>query len=433
MALQTNRDIRRITIVGGGTSGYLAAFYLAKRYPKKQFTWIYPEENNPIGVGESCVPEVSRFFNKIGITSQDIIAHCSGSLKLGIKFQGFHTDNTTFTFPFGLGLGPEGKKFNTASIDLMMKTKKISPNIWKYTDTSVHFRATDILKYMDTLVGQFDNLKIERRSVPKTFVEDCKDTYDLLIDSTGFRRSISFQEDNFKSIEHIIPNNKALLFRHPYTNKEKQLLPYTMVTAMEHGWIWQIALTDHVACGYVHWDKFDVLDEFQTYLEDLFEKEIDTTNIRSIKMITGRNKVHLKDNVVAIGLASSFIEPLEATGLFLTTNAIEILCKYIDNEICENTYNDVINNDVDAITDFILAHYKYSDKTNEYWDYFKTVPLDGKSKISIFPQEAWDFILSAFVSSVARPKEALDTDELFAIGKGTPYIEWFENADNFRR
>ena len=108
MALQTDRNIRRITIVGGGTTGNFAALHLAKTYPDKEITWIYPEENNPIGVGEATVPEVSKFLANIGITDKDVIRECRGALKLGIKFCGFRKPGSDFTFPFGIGAGPDG-------------------------------------------------------------------------------------------------------------------------------------------------------------------------------------------------------------------------------------------------------------------------------------------------------------------------------------
>ena len=377
------------------------------------------------------MPEVSKFLENLGVRHQDIIHKCKGALKLGIRFKGFHKPGSDFTFPFGLGLGPDGTKFNTASVDLMMNTSKISKNIWNYSDISVHFRATDILKFMDTLLKDIPNLKVERREIDKNYVSDLSDSYDLLIDSTGFRRVASFQEDNFQSIQHLIPNNKALVYRHLYTDNQKQMLPYTTITAMEYGWTWQIPLKDHLATGYVHWDKFDVMDEYQAFLKETFGVDVPASDINSVKMVTGRNKIHLKDKVVAIGLASSFIEPLESTGLYLTTNALTKLCRYIDGEIDQAEYNELVNNDVDAITNFILAHYKYSDRSNEYWDHFKAQPITKYAKITIFPPDAWDYILSGFMNDVKRPKEKVDVEEMMSIAKGTPYSEWLKDDQNF--
>ena len=147
-------------------------------------------------------------------------------------------------------------------------------------------------------------------------------------------------------------------------------------------------------------------------------------------MVTGRNKIHMKDNVVAMGLASNFIEPLESTGLFLVTGSLDKLCNYIDNKINEDEYNCLVNDQFDTLTDFIVAHYKFSKRSNLYWDHYKTVPIE-KKPIPIFPNSGWDTILSAFLPEVKRPKEPLDPKELINIHKGTLYHKWIQDETNF--
>ena len=141
-------------------------------------------------------------------------------------------------------------------------------------------------------------------------------------------------------------------------------------------------------------------------------------------MITGRNKIHLKDNVVAIGLASCFIEPLQSTGIYLTTSAVHQLCQYIDGEITENEYNNFINEEYDALVDFIIAHYKYSRRNNSYWNHYKNIPIVHYRKMQIFPKDSWDYILNGFGYPAEVPKPIVNPYELINIYKGTPYHEW---------
>jgi tryptophan halogenase len=425
MALQEDRNIRRITIVGGGTSGYLAVFRLCKQYPNINFTWVFPEDNDPIGVGEALVPSVSNFFKDVGITHADIIKHCNGTLKLGIKFENFNQVGESFTFPFGIG---ESTKFNTSSIDRIMSTESIPHNMLDYPDISAHCRTTETLAYMDTLVGQFTNLTIKRERASK---EQLIGTYDLLIDSTGFGRHISGKPNNHKSISNLIPNNRALIFRHPYTDLKFQLKPYSTFTAMEHGWIWNIPLGDQLAMGYVHWDKFDVKDEFINYIQQKMHIKVNPEDINTIPMVTGRNIVHLEDNIVPIGLASAFIEPLESTGLYLVVSQLDRLCDYINGTITADEYNTQVNDSYDRIANFIAAHYKYSKRTNEYWDFYKTVDIENFKTMDIFPHEAWEYILSGFDTGIARPKDTMDPHTLLDIHRGTPYYKWLENESNF--
>lgn len=397
---------------------------MAKQYPNKQITWIYPEENKPIGVGEALIPDVSHFLNDLGISHTDVIKHCNGTLKIGIKFDGFNKDGETFTFPFGVG---EGDKHNSSSLDRIMLTDQIPDDILEYNDISVHFRAFELLKYMDTLVSSIPNITIQRKSVT---LDELAGTYDLVIDSTGFGRRISNWDDNFISLKDKIPNNCALVFRHPYTNKAEQCKPYSIFKAMPHGWIWNIPLGDQLAIGYVHCDKYDVKADFVKYAEQKFNIKVDDASIGRVPMITGRNKVHIKDNVVAIGLASAFIEPIESTGLYLVTSALKRLREYIDGNIEQADYNQLTNDEFDSVTNFILAHYKYSNRNSEYWQHYKTVEVEDNKEIDIFPSQAWDYVLSGFRDDVKRPVDKVNPQELINIHRGQLYHEWLSNARN---
>ena len=364
---------------------------------------------------------MSNFFKDVGITHEDIIKHCNGTLKLGIKFENFNRIGESFTFPFGIG---EINGFNSSSVDRIMQTEKIPHNMLDYPDISAHCRTTETLAYMDTLVGQFTNLTIKRERVTK---ESLDGTYDLLIDSTGFGRYISGRPNNFKSISNLIPNNKALAYRHKYTDALFQLKPYSSFTAMDHGWIWNIPLGDQLAMGYVHWDKFDVKEEFVDYIQKKLHVPINPDDIVEIPMVTGRNIVHLENNVVPVGLASAFIEPLESTGLYLIVSQLERLCEYINGNITADEYNTQVNDSYDRIANFIAAHYKYSNRSNEYWDFYKTVEVENFKTMDIFPHEAWEYVLSGFDIGVARPKDTLNPQELIDIHRGKDYRAWIED------
>lgn len=402
----------------------MTAFHLSKTYPDKAITWIFPEENNPIGVGEALIPDVSHFLNNLGISHEDVIKHCNGTLKLGIVFDGFNEPGDKFSFPFGV---TDTSEHNAASVERIMETARIPHNILDYGDISVHFRSTELLAYMDTLAPGIPNLTVHRRSVNK---EDLGNSYDLLIDSTGFGRFIMNLPDNFKSIQDVIPNNRALVYRHSYTDIEKQQVPYSVFKAMDHGWIWNIPLGDELAIGYVHCDKFDVGLEFAEYVKEKFGEIVDPQSFRSVSMKTGRNEIHMKDNVVAIGLASAFVEPIESTGLYFVTSALTKLCNYIDGTMKESEYNELTNNEFDAVVNFIVAHYKYSKRSNDYWDLYKNTDVEDYRTIEIFPPAAWDYILAGFGQGAKRPMYEVNGRELIDIHRGTPYNEWIKNAKN---
>jgi Tryptophan halogenase len=422
-----NKSIEKITVVGAGTTGYLTALCISKAYPSKSITWIYPEDNTPIGVGEAIVPAVANLLKMLGVSHADIIRECRGTIKLGSFFEGWNRPGESFSFPFGFNT--ENPRHNSASLERIIETGKVPDDILQYSDIATHFRATELLKYLDSVTPNFKNLTVERRTVTK---EELEGTYDLLFDCTGFRREFSKWPDNFLSIQDKIPNNQAFIYRSSYTNIEKQCLPYTLAYAMDYGWVFNIPLKDEIACGYVHPDKYDVMDEFVEYLKNKFEVDnIDISKIRKVPMVTGRNKIHIKDNVVSMGLASMFIEPLESTGIFFVVVALNRIIQYINGKITEQEYSEAINNEYDALVDFIIAHYKYSARSNEYWDHYKNIEI-GDPEISLFSKEALSVIMSGFDTGVARPKEKIDHRELINIHKGKKYHEWLQDPSNYK-
>jgi len=416
MALQEDQKYRRITIIGGGTSGYLSTLFLAKKFPSIYIDWIYPKENNNIGVGEALVPIVSNFLKDLGISIWDILLHCEGTLKLGVVFDGFNQPNESFVYPFAPG-----------GVEKMINLNKISNDIQKYKHLiSVHMKVTKLLEYLDDIINTLPNVNIVRSEI---MLSEIDQTDNLIVDCTGFNRNILSISDNFFKHPGIF-NNNALIFRHTYSDIENQQLPYSIFKAMEYGWCWHIPLQHELVIGYVHDVDFieKVEVEFQMYIKQMFGVNTSKENYRQVPMKGGRNKVHLKDNIVAIGLSSNFIEPIESTGLYLVVDALLNLKKYIDNVISEETYNNNINYEFDTITEFIICHYKFSKRNNVYWNRYKEidVPLRHTARF-LDDQIPWDYVLFGFLPNIVKPTSAITDIDLINIHKGPTFHKWLKN------
>lgn len=423
MALQKNRNIDRITIVGGGTSGYLTVLYFCKKHPNIKITWIYPEINKPIGVGEATVPDVTNFLADLGVSIKDILDDINGSLKIGARFEGWADTGQYFYHPFGL------TDTESVEIEWMMKNNKLSENILEnYSDLAVNFDVRELALWLDEKFKQFNNLTIERRSI--TDADQIDD--DHIVDCTGFAKVLinKGQPDNFKSIKHIIPNNRAFVYRAQYSDIETQQVAYTTLTAASYGWIWNTPLKNVVTFGYIHDDQYDVKQEFINFVESKVGYKIDQTKIGNVPMITGRNINHIRHQgnkiIYSIGLSSFFIEPLEATGLYLTSFGIKLLDKLIHNEITEDYYNSEYNREFDAVTDFIASYYRFSNKTNSYWDNFKNLEIEKHRKNYIFPERSWHYILSGL--GAEERKLNITAESILKVRKGITYREWLKNA-----
>ncbi len=401
---------KTIAIIGAGTSGYLSTLYFCTKYPNYKIKWIYPENNITIGVGEGTVPQVTEFLKECGITFEHVIKEIGGSLKLGIKLEGFLSHD--FFHPFG------GEDKEAAELVYIMENNKIPENIESY-DISFHFSVANLAKFLDKWFEKFTNLIIERRTVESEDDVEC----DWLIDCTGFKRAFvnKYYENNFVSIDKAVPNNKALVYR--TTIPEHKRFAYTTCKAMNHGWIWNIPLKNEIGIGYVHQDKFDVKNEFLDYLE---KEGFGRPEVREVNMVTGRNRYHYKDlgnkKLVSIGLSSAFIEPLEATGLYFTAFSIKKLDDLIHDRITAKDYNIIINYEFDVTVDFIVAHYKFSHRNNEYWNHYKDVPIELYRPNGSFPHRSWAYILQDFskIPNIAN-------EQIVKLDNANTYSIWLKN------
>jgi len=399
---------KKIAIVGAGTSGYFSVLYFCTKYPNYDIHWIYPENNNPIGVGEGTVPQVTEFLNDLGITFKDIIKTVDGSLKLGIKFENFVPE--TFYHAFGID------EDEAAKIEYFMEHNIVPENIEDY-DISFHFNVANLAKFFDTWFERFNNLTIERRTVTSTDEVNC----DWFIDCTGFKRAFvnEHYSDNFMPIDNFVPNNKALVYRTSIPEHKRSI--YTTCIGMKHGWVWNIPLREQIGIGYVHDSAYNVKDEFLDYLE---QEGFGRPEVREVNMVTGRNKNHYKKlidkHIVSVGLSSSFIEPLEATGLYLTVFSIEQLDKLMHEQISSEEYNNLVNFEFDVIVDFIAAHYKFSHNSNEYWDFYKTLPIELYRLNHAFPNRSWDCILR-------KDSKKITKEQIKELNNTKPYVEWLKD------
>lgn len=365
---------------------------------------------------------MSNFFNDLGISIKDILTEINGSLKIGARFESWSDTGQYFYHPFGL------TDDESLEIEWMMKNNVVHPDILKnYSDLAVNFDVRELAAWLDIKFKEFPNLTIERRSISDA--DEILD--DHIVDCTGFAKVLinKDQPDNFKSIKHIIPNNRAYVYRAEYSDIDKQQVAYTTLTAAKYGWIWNTPLKNVVTFGYIYDDKFDVKQEFIDFVESKVNYKIDESKIGNIPMITGRNINHIRHQgnktIYSVGLSSFFIEPLEATGLYLTAFGIKLLDKLIHNEITEEYYNSEYNREFDAVTDFIAAYYRFSNRTNEYWDSFKNLEIEKHRKNHIFPARSWHYILSGLGAEPRQLK--INATSILKARKGITYREWLKN------
>ena len=412
-----------ILIVGGGSAGWMAAATLIKKFPNKKITLVESSDIPKIGVGESTLAFIRDWTAYLGIDDKDFIKHTNGTYKLSIKFTDFYDkDYGGFHYPFGNPSEIDDINYNdwqlkkayypeTHSSDFaenfwptmaLVNENKLSTNEdgsfddfrFDY-DTAFHFDSLLFGKYLkdhyciprgvNHVIGTVKETPVDDNGISKIVLEDGTQLHaDLYVDCSGFESLLLGKalEEPFVSYRDILPNNKAWAVQVPYTDKEKELEVYTNCTALTNGWVWNIPLWSRIGTGYVYSDEFisdeEALQEFKDHLNsDKMtvhnpNRVTDELNFRHINFRTGIHERIWVKNVLGIGLAAAFIEPLESNGLLSVHEFLLEFCRHVDrpviNQFDRDVYNARIRRFYQNFADFVALHYALSIRTDSnYW------------------------------------------------------------------
>jgi len=410
--------MKNYTIVGGGTAGWLTALYIRKKFPDSEVCVIASSELGILGAGEGTTPSFISFLEFIDIPISGIIKHASGTIKNTIKFTNWNNDGKHYYHSF---LDTHGKyetdernknfDFRPYYLDKIAKNDcyndiQLSPIISehnqvkynKYTlenhgQYALHFDANLLAKYLQS-IGVSRGIKLIDDEVINinTDVDEYITSIDLktkgtvhtdfVFDCTGFRRLIigNFYKSRWNSYKEHLPVNRAMPFFLP--NDNTNLEPYTESIAMKYGWMWKIPVQGRYGCGYVFDSSFVSDEEVKKELEEYLGHKINSPRMFSFD--PGCYDEVLIKNCMAIGLSASFVEPLEATSIWITTlmlkqfgTSIDNIIKRDDKEVeIVNSYSKRMNMDV---LNFVHFHYLTKRDDSEFWKTFrtknKTLPL----------------------------------------------------------
>jgi len=206
---------------------------------------------------------------------------------------------------------------------------------------------------------------------------------DLFIDCTGFKGALIEGQMNVRhiSFEKYLPNNKAYFARIPYedqTFREMMMHNVTDCEGAQNGWMWTIPLWDRIGVGYCWSDRFampnEAKQEFETWIEQKFNIEPDTYEIKEIDIKHGYREKAWELNCLAIGLSYGFVEPLESTGLLTTHENVLRLVDVLNRRrgyisfLERQWYNYQAQREVIGFSKFVAMHYALSMRTdNPYW------------------------------------------------------------------
>ena len=392
--------IRKVVIAGGGTAGWLAAVALSQQFRDLlDITLVESEQIATVGVGESTVPTIRTFHRFLQIDEQAFLRAVAGTFKLGISFENWRRPGDRFINPFGTtgrstlacpfhhfwldgqrrgmhsGLGDFCLESVAARGDLFGLPQQPEVNYAYHFDASLYARFLRRMAEghgLKRIEGKIREVKLHPESggVQALVLEDGQVVDgDLFIDCTGFRGLLIEQAlgTGYEDWNQWLPADRAVAVQ---TESTGAPVPYTRAIAHEAGWRWHIPLQHRNGGGLVFSSRHLSDDEARAKLL----RDVDATPIRDPWLVpfrTGRRRKAWNRNVVSLGLASGFVEPLESTSIHLSISAIVRLVQQFPFDGIAPTlvdiYNDASRAEMEHVRDFIILHYHANQRDEPMW------------------------------------------------------------------
>ena len=417
--------IKKLLIVGGGTAGWMAAAWFSKMMGEAlDIILVESDDIGTVGVGEATVPSFRRFNDIVGVDEDDLVRETRATFKLGIEFVNWGRIGDRYYHPFGPnGRSLNGIPFHAVWLDSLRAGSKVPISAYNLQalaceagkflrptgDNSplstiayaFQFDATLYARYLRKLAQGRGVARIEGRIVRAEqrsgdgFVEAVvlesgrRIEADLFIDCSGFRGLLIKEALGTEFIDwsHWLPCDRAVVAP---CRTDGELLPFTRATAHDAGWQWRIPLQHRTGNGHVYASAFIDDERARQKLMDNLEGPA-MADPRVIRFKAGRREVFWDKNVVAIGLAAGFLEPLESTSIYLIQGAIGRLQVLFPDKGFDQADIDCFNREtikeMEDIRDFIILHYKLTERDDSaFWNYCRTmeVPERIMEKIRLF-------------------------------------------------
>jgi len=370
-------------IVGGGTAGWLTALFVKEKFPYSNVTVIASSEIGILGAGEGTTMEFVEFLKDLNISPNDIIKHAKGTIKKAIKFTNWNDDNKYYWQPFSA-------KFGLSIIDQLCNKRIVNYNrkFEKQDMDALHFDARLFAKYLQSVsisrgIKLIDDEVIDvvcdENNQIKSLVlrSNHQISCDFVFDCSGFKRLIIGK--HFKSkwncYKKMLPMKRAMPFFLDNT-KEENLPPYTEAIAMKYGWMWKIPVQGRYGCGYVYDSDYVSDEDIKLEIEGFVRQDVEVPKIFNFD--AGCYEDTWINNCVAVGLSAGFVEPLEATSIWMQILSLKFLLHYIDGIIFKDQkiisrYNkDVKNLNLDTMN-FLYFHYLVKRKDSKFWQEFRHI------------------------------------------------------------
>lgn len=421
-------SIRHLVIVGGGSAGWMTAAALSNVLGQQcRITLVESEQIGIVGVGEATIPTIRLLNQTMGLDEKTLLKETQGTFKLGIEFVNWSREGQRYFHPFGFfGLPFDAlpvhqhwlkhrhqaemgslDEYSLASqaarlgrFDFPIQNPQHLASTYNYAfhfDAALyaqHLRQVCEGRGVTRVEGQIKRVHqhSETGFVTTLEMDDTRKVEgDFFIDCSGFRSLLLGQalEVGYESWTHWLPCDRAVAMP---CALEGAPAPYTRSTARPAGWQWTIPLRHRVGNGHVFSSAFSTTDQAIELLAANLPGPA-LGDPRLLSFTAGRRHKAWEKNVVALGLASGFLEPLESTSLHLVYSGITMLLGLFPDkhahESLRNEYNRRFAVETDRIRDFLILHYKLNQRKDcEMWRYCANMPVPPslQERLTLFKQ-----------------------------------------------
>jgi len=447
----SEKPIKRIVILGGGSAGWLTAGVIAAEHQCHknshiQVTLIESPNVATIGVGEGTWPTMRATLKKMGVSETELFTKCDASFKQGAKFAkwvsgadddyyyhplvlpvGFHEidlvgpwQNQNHPEAFGDAVCFQGalceagrapKQIKTPEYDAIanyayhLNSEKLGLFLKKHCTEKLGVK--NIVDHVERVVSADNGDIAALATAQHGDIEG-----DLFIDCSGFASVLlgGHYGISFLGKKHILFNDCALAVQVPYSQADDPIASHTISTAHQAGWIWDIGLPTRrgVGCVYssAHCSDEEAYVSLVNYINATPGYNADELSIRKIPMKPGHRAQFWHRNCVAVGMSAGFIEPLEASALVLVEMSAAMISAELPAnrevmDIVAKRFNRRVTHYWDTIIEFLKLHYVLTQRDDsDYWrDHLRqeTVPAELTERLHLWRYQTpnkYDFPLA---------------------------------------
>ncbi len=458
--------VQSIVVLGAGSAGLMAALTLKRKLPHLDVRVVRSPDIGIIGVGEGTTAVFPRhFFEYLKLSPQTFYAEAEPTWKLGIKFLWGPRSHFFYSFAFefekrlpelarnnGFYYSDEFPWLGNASVYMAHdRCFPRQPNGLPqfHNNHAFHIENHRLAGWLERRCLELGIVLTDATVRPETGPEGIaalvtpsgeRITADLYVDSSGFRSELLGQALGvpFVSYADTLFCDRAVIGG--WARTDEPIHPYTVAETMDAGWAWQIEHENFINRGYVYSSSFISDDDARA--EHLRKNpRIPADKTRVVRFRAGRHQQLWVKNVVGIGNAAGFVEPLEATALQVICVEVSSLADSLIDSVCEPTptlvelYNRYNTAAWDDIRDFLAVHYRFNTRLDTpFWRAARNdVALHRAGGIVDFYRENGPSVVAG--SALLHPSNSFGMDGYLAmlVGQAVPHGKpWNASANELR-